>query len=177
MKYTFTAKTTATYSLNATIASAVGTGKCRVELDGVALATIAIPNTRGWSSWEALNLTNLKITAGVHTLKFIVDTEGFNLKRFEFTVLTPTDEVGLDLSPKLRVFPSVADDFITIEYPLLKSDATVKIGTIDGRIMATKTLSEGSTNAKVDVSALNQGFYLLILESGSKKLITKFVKP
>ena len=169
MKYTFTAQTTGNYALKATLASAVATGKCRIELDGIAVATVAIPNTRGVSNWETSVLTNLKVTSGVHTLKFIVDTEGFNLKNFEWTLLTPTEEIALEALPKIKIYPSVAKNFITIENAETVEKA-VLIFDSTGRIIQKRIVQSGET--EINISDWATGLY--ILTSGSLSL--KFVR-
>ena len=72
--------------------------------------------------------------------------------------------------------PNPAQKELNIDYPIVKSTATVKIAAIDGRILATKTLTEGSTNTSLDVSALQSGFYFLIMENGTEKSVFKFSK-
>ena len=72
--------------------------------------------------------------------------------------------------------PNPAQKELNIDYPIVKSTATVKIAAIDGRILATKTLSEGSTRTSLDVSALQSGFYFLIMENGAEKSVFKFSK-
>ena len=56
----------------------------RVDLDGSALGSFAVPDTGGWQSWDSVVISNLNISAGaVHTLRVTFEGGGVNLNYLE----------------------------------------------------------------------------------------------
>lgn len=58
----------------------------QVELDGVSLGTVDIPNTGGWQSWQTLTLSNVEIPAGSNKiLRLDINGGRFNINKVTFT--------------------------------------------------------------------------------------------
>ena len=84
LKYTVNVTTAGVYSLQVRVASP-NTGKVlHVEIDGSTIATIAVPNTTGWQTWQTVSVNTTSITAGLHSLRIYMDTDGFNLNHITF---------------------------------------------------------------------------------------------
>jgi hypothetical protein len=89
VKYTFNVSANATRYLEAHVASAVSTGKFKVEIDGVYVGDISIPNTGGWNS----NWTNVRLKNGGTDVQLDLKS-GNHLMRIEFT--GPYSNAGVD---------------------------------------------------------------------------------
>jgi hypothetical protein len=84
MKYSVNVTTTGTYTLQARVASP-NTGKSfRVEMDGITIATVSIPNTTGWQTYQTVPVTTSSITTGSHIMRIYSETDGFNLNYVSF---------------------------------------------------------------------------------------------
>jgi Right handed beta helix region/Secretion system C-terminal sorting domain len=77
---------------------------------------------------------------------------------------------------KLKVYPSVANQFLTVETHI-EDNATIKVTDNLGRIVLSKKIETlGSVSTNLDVHALTNGLYILIVETGSTQIIEKFIK-
>jgi hypothetical protein len=81
MAFTITVSKPATYQISFHIASAYDSGKLHLECDGAdKTGIISIPNTSGFQNWEVIKRT-VKLDAGQHVLKLVVDGDYFNLDK------------------------------------------------------------------------------------------------
>jgi hypothetical protein len=87
-------------------------------------------------------------------------------------VLPSTNSVQTINTPKLRIFPNPATDYITVETQLITSlqGETVTITDLSGRTVAVET---ANAESKINVSALSAGIYLVRVGDRVEKLIKK----
>ena len=84
MAYTVTVDKPAIYQISFYIASAYDSGKLHLECDAVdKTGIISIPNTSGFQNWEVIK-KKVKLDAGQHVLKLVVDGDYFNLDKMVF---------------------------------------------------------------------------------------------
>jgi alpha-L-fucosidase len=84
MAYTVTVAKTATYRISFSIASSYDSGKLHLECDGEDRAgIISIPNTGGFQNWAVIKKT-MKLEAGLHVLKVVIDGDLLNLDKMVF---------------------------------------------------------------------------------------------
>jgi alpha-L-fucosidase len=84
MSYTVTISRSASYEVSFYIASTYDSGKLHLECDGVdKTGIISIPNTQGFQNWQAVK-SSVKLDAGQHLLKLVVDGDYFNLDKMVF---------------------------------------------------------------------------------------------
>ncbi len=84
LAYTVNVNKTASYRISFFVASAYDSGKLHLECDGVDITEIiSIPNTAGFQNWEVITRT-VKLHAGEHVLKIVVDGALFNLDKMIF---------------------------------------------------------------------------------------------
>ncbi|MBN2029639.1 alpha-L-fucosidase [bacterium] len=84
MAYTVTVSQAATYRILFYIASSYDSGKLHLEYDGTDITEIiSVPNTAGFQNWEVIEAT-VRLDAGEHMLKLVVDGDLFNLDRMVF---------------------------------------------------------------------------------------------
>jgi alpha-L-fucosidase len=87
MTYTVAVSKSAEYEISFYIASATGTGKLHFECDNTdKTGIISIPNTGGYQTWQIIK-KSVRLEAGTHLLKIVVDGDGLNLDKMVFEVL------------------------------------------------------------------------------------------
>ena len=80
-------------------------------------------------------------------------------------------------SNKLKVYPSPAQNQLTVQHSQLGTAAKVTLTTVDGRVIRTLKPSANASNTMVDLSGLSAGMYVLKLEDGKGKTeTTTFMK-
>ena len=74
------------------------------------------------------------------------------------------------------VYPNPANDFISIQYPVLAGTGSAKLSNADGKTVQTVTLSQGSAQTSIDINNLADGLYFININvNGINKTLT-FVK-
>ena len=82
--YTVTVSQSAPYQISFYVASAYNSGKMHLECDGAdKTGMIAVPNTAGFQNWAVIK-KSIKLDAGPHLLKLVVDGDFFNLDKMVF---------------------------------------------------------------------------------------------
>jgi hypothetical protein len=77
LKYTVSVAATAGYTLEARVASGGQGGTFHVEVDGAdATGPMIVPTTGGWQSWQTIGRSGIPLTAGLHVLRVVIDTNG-----------------------------------------------------------------------------------------------------
>jgi alpha-L-fucosidase len=84
LAYSVNVRKTATYQIAFYIAAPSGKAKIHLECDGVdKTGIIAALGTAGYQNWEIVKKT-VKLDAGQHTLKFVIDADGLNFDKMVF---------------------------------------------------------------------------------------------
>lgn len=87
MAYTVTVSKSTTYQVSFFVASSYDSGKFHLECDGKdIIGIVSVPNTAGFQNWEVITKT-IKLDAGQHLLKIVVDGSFFNLDKTLFEEL------------------------------------------------------------------------------------------
>jgi hypothetical protein len=85
VKYTVNVAAAGIYSLTFRVA---GTAAGRLHLESQSGANLTgavyLTSTGGWQNWRNVTVNNVSLTAGVQTLKLVLDSGGFNLNYFTF---------------------------------------------------------------------------------------------
>jgi hypothetical protein len=83
------------------------------------------------------------------------------------TVTTYTSTAGMEESEiSANVFPNPSNDLLIIQLNgLNKSDAQIELVDLNGRVVSTQTILQGSTVGYIDVSTIYKGNYLLRITS------------
>lgn len=92
------------YRVSVRVASEGGGGQFDLLLNGENIGSSAVDSTGGWQSWDDLVVSDVLISStGVHTLRFNINSAGFNINYFEFTPIIDSDSDGVidsdDLCP------------------------------------------------------------------------------
>ena len=95
LKYSVSVAATGTYTLEARVASSGSGGTFHVEVDGVdATGSLKVPSTGGWQNWLTISTGGISLTAGLHVLRLVIDTNGVsgwcgNLNYLRWNALPP----------------------------------------------------------------------------------------
>jgi subtilisin family serine protease len=77
LAYSVSVLATASYTLDARVASISAGGTFHVEVDGVDVTgRIALPATGGWQVWQTVSVPGIPLTAGPHMMLVVLDANG-----------------------------------------------------------------------------------------------------
>jgi hypothetical protein len=85
-EYTVNVNSAGSYTLQARVASPNAGKSFHVELDGVNIGSVAVPNTGGWQTWQTVNINIPSLTTGQKVLRLFMDTDGFNISFLNFNL-------------------------------------------------------------------------------------------
>ena len=95
------------------------------------------------------------------------------------TVTTYTTTAVADVSEKaldMSIFPNPTNDFLAIQAPTSESfNRTVELIGLDGKVLQTKTLYQGSTICYFDIRTIYSGVYMVKVSAGKSVKTTKVV--
>jgi|GEM_PF-301752 len=93
LKYSVNVTASGTYNIGFRTAATSSTGVIRLEVDGVDVTgPVNLPNTGDYQAWVTTTVSNINLTAGLHTVRLFIITGGFNLNYF--TVTAPSTGPG-----------------------------------------------------------------------------------
>lgn len=80
LNFTINVTTAGDYTFHARVASQIGGGSLRAEINGVdKTGTMTVPNTGGWQIWRTISKERIRLEAGVQTMRIYMPGGGFNL--------------------------------------------------------------------------------------------------
>lgn len=79
LNYTVNVLKSGTYSITAQVAAPATGGTFRLLSGGTQLASLAVPSTGGWATFQGVTLPDVQLKQGIQTLQIAVDAAGFNL--------------------------------------------------------------------------------------------------
>jgi hypothetical protein len=72
--------TSGNYTFRARVATQNSGKRFHIEVDGANVTgSITVPNTGGWQRWANVSSGAEALTAGIHTVRIVFETDGFNL--------------------------------------------------------------------------------------------------
>jgi len=167
MKYTVNITQNQAYKVNIRVASSNASKKFHIELDGTNITgSITVPKTGGWQTWQTVSAVTPVLTTGQKELKFVFETDGFNLNYFSFSKAT----VGVNHIGKMvsAVYPNPSNGvvFLMFNEPLSTADTLTihdtsgkKLKTIEGQQLT------GKKEISIDFSTFGKGLYILKLNN------------
>ncbi|MFM7022388.1 MAG: putative Ig domain-containing protein, partial [Flavobacteriales bacterium] len=157
LKYSVNVTTSGTFTLQARVASPNAGKSFRVEIDGNTIATFNVPNTGNWQGYQTVTATTPTLTAGAHSMRIFMITDGFNLNNVAFIANTPpvissaataNGTIGTAFSYNITASNSPTS------YNAIGLPAGLSVNTTTGAITGTPTTAGSST---VTLSATNAG--------------------
>jgi hypothetical protein len=171
LDYQVTIPAAGLYTIDFRVASLVSTGKIEFRNQaGTALATLTQGTTGGWQTWVTKSLT-ANFAAGAQTFRIYYLGSGLNINWFAITQggLKSVDEPTAETNG-FKVYPNPATDMITIERS--SSDYNfVEIRSLTGAVLLAQPVTANET--QLDISILDKGLYLIILQGSSRMLSKK----
>lgn len=79
--------TAGNFTIDYRLATANGSTGFEVQIDGVKVDSMAVPNTGGWQTWKTYTSPSIAIDAGNHTLRFKSIGKEWNINYFEVKAL------------------------------------------------------------------------------------------
>jgi hypothetical protein len=77
LAYTINVAGAGTYTLDARVASLGTGGTFHVEIDGIdRTGPMVVPNTGGWQTWQTISRAGIDLTAGMHVVRLVMDSNG-----------------------------------------------------------------------------------------------------
>jgi glucosylceramidase len=78
LNYTVDIATARAYTLQVRVANGVGGGVFHLNLDGQRITPhISVPETGGYQSWQTLEIPDVRLPEGIHTLQLVMDSGGY----------------------------------------------------------------------------------------------------
>jgi beta-glucosidase len=112
MQYTINAIDVGTYTFQARVASPNTGESFIVEIDGVNIDTVNVPNTGAWQTYQTVSVTTPSISGGQHIMRIFEVTGGFNMNYFTFNSLVTTPVVPSYQNTALS-FDARANDLVS----------------------------------------------------------------
>jgi glucose/arabinose dehydrogenase len=85
LEYTLNATVTSAYSVDVRVAAPGAGRQFHIEMDGVNISgPVSVPNTGGFQAWQTVTVLLGNINSGVHTFRFVMDANDFNVNYLDF---------------------------------------------------------------------------------------------
>jgi endoglucanase len=89
LEYTVDVAESNNYSVTVRYTGQSSIGKIHLEIDQIDVTgTINLPPTGGWQSWSAQTMHGIPLEKGIHSLRLVEESAGFNLNYLDFNVST-----------------------------------------------------------------------------------------
>ena len=86
------------------------------------------------------------------------------------TVYNPSNTISENTPVDVKVFPNPSNDVLMVQLSdLIKTDVALQLVDLNGKLIDSKTIFQGSTIAYFDVSTLYNGQYILYIGEGDKQ--------
>jgi hypothetical protein len=144
-------------------------GLFHVEIDGVNVTgSVTVPNSGGWQVWETIKVPSISLTAGVHIMKIVFDSDYMNFNYLEIkdtiTGIEDNQFAQIQLYPNPFTAEGLHIDGV--------ENADYKILDLSGNILEKGQVKE----SKIVGQNLSSGVYFLSLENQNHIKTFKIVK-
>jgi Tol biopolymer transport system component len=185
LEYTINVASSSTYTVAVRVATAASGGHIRVEVDGVNVGQINVPNTGGWQTWQTASVVTSTISSGQKVLRLFFDIGNFNINYVNFSAgagrLSAAD-VNTFSDGKLQVasYPNPVRDHATIIANInTPGHALISFHDFSGKKISTihdGFLQAGTHEFLFDAQHLQSGLYFLQISNKGHRSIKKVVK-
>ena len=104
LKYTVSVGATGSYKMEARVATTGTGGIFHIEVDGAdATGALIVPGSGGWQTWRSLALDGIPLTAGLHVLKVVFDSNGTTGWMGNFNSMRWTASVAGNVPPTVQL--------------------------------------------------------------------------
>jgi hypothetical protein len=163
MKYTFNSLTTGIFDIELRTAGQ-SNGSVTLLIDNKNVANnINIPLTGGWQTWNSTYINDISITAGIHTLQFIINQPGFNITYFNFQLSSTLINVK---NKAFKLFPNPTKNKLFIVFNNSNVQSIYNLTDLSGKQIQSGNLTNKNS---INLGQIPSGFYLLNITYGSKQ--------
>jgi Carbohydrate binding module (family 6)/Chitobiase/beta-hexosaminidase C-terminal domain/Fibronectin type III domain len=116
LKYTVNVTTAGTYTLTARVATPYAGKSFHIEIDNVNVTgPLTVPVTGAWdTTWATVTKTGFTLTAGQHVMRFVADTDLFDVNHFAWTNATP--DITPPTTPGTPTTSNVTSNSLTLNW-------------------------------------------------------------
>ncbi len=175
IKWTIYAPDYGDYNLTFRYALMTGPRNLKLTVNGIdKIASIVFPVTGAWSTWSNYTTTQA-LEAGNNTITLTATgTSGGNFD--ELIIGSTTGLNDLNMSDKVTIYPNPYKyGKLKIDYSGLNDNATISIKNMLGQTVFKETVFTNSS-AEINFSKkMTKAVYLIVVESGDKKVIKKLI--
>ncbi len=181
MEYTVNVQTAGLYTLEARIASGnAGTKTMHVEMDGVDISgPMSTTTAAGWQTFQTISVTTSALTAGIKTMRIVIDAGGFNLNYVNFILSVPLSINQIEdynssgnrgiSSITVSPNPVKAGGSIAMQFANQDSDNyQFRMYNYLGQVVLQTNLNGVANNHSLDLPQLLPGYYQMEIISESK---------
>ncbi len=132
------------YAFNIRYAGQSTTGKIHIEIDGINVTgTVNLPPTGGWQSWRSKTTSGVMLESGIHKMKVVIETGGFNLNFIDMAVTTNINTRESNNNSLFNIHYDTAgrNPVIKANYPD-KRPFRIKISDLSGKIILSDTFDD-----------------------------------
>ncbi|HEY0068085.1 MAG TPA: carbohydrate-binding protein, partial [Flavisolibacter sp.] len=192
MDYSANLAQAGTYTVSFRVASPAASGQLQLRSsNGTILATVSVPNTGWWQTWQTVTAT-VTLPAGQQTLRVVsTHPDAWNFNWFELAPGAAISTRGLQEETEVveegsasieavEVFPNpVSDRFVLKVSSPLTGTMQVQVVDMNGSVAKQfnlQKLSAGTSQSYLSVQGLAKGEYLLRVQLGQWTRTVKLVK-
>jgi endoglucanase len=190
MDYSVSPTSAGSYKVSFRVSTPVSSAKFELKnAAGTILATVSVPNTGGWQTWQTISAT-VNLPAGAQTLRIYSISPAWNNWNINWFELTPSGTATVATSSSsavdagstaaLAVSPSTTSgSFVLLVNNNLTGAMDVEVvdatGTVDRDYPLTKDAT-GTTQSYLSIADLASGTYTLKVSMGAWSNTTQIVK-
>jgi hypothetical protein len=170
--------TSGSYKIEYRVASGASGGQLSLDINAGAtiLGYANIPATGGWQAWATVSHT-VNINAGTYNFGIFAQTGGWNINWWRITKVSatsmPVANVALEFqNSEIDLWPNPVIDKLNLRTDPYFIGGQLKVVNAVGA-EAVSTSYEG---VPIDVSHLNKGFYVAVINKAGRRVTIKFQK-
>ncbi|MCB2219857.1 MAG: C10 family peptidase [Bacteroidetes bacterium] len=141
----------------------------------------------GYNIYYSFDGGNFELLDNTTETSFVTEIPGPGLHTYYLTAVydngesqpSNTQEVlisGMEtfMAEEINIYPNPAGDYLIINTP--ENTSAIIILSYTGKIIISETAPGTGKSTRMDISGLNAGVYLLVIEKGDQRLIKQFIK-
>ncbi len=139
------------------------------SINGVNFSSVGVVNAAN-NTYNKYSFTDA-LVAGVNYYRIkTIDKDG----SYQYSKVVAVNNAKK--GSKLEVYPNPAVNSLMVYHNKAAVGTVAKVLSLEGKVIATYPLQSGATTSTIDVSRLLPGNYIITVENGNDKQVSKFVK-
>lgn len=125
LEYTVIISANGSYTFQVRVATTAADKSLRLELDGISIGTLNLPNTSGWQSWQTVSISGVPLTSGQKVLRLFAVTNDFNVNYIQVSASTSNQLPSISLTSPTSGSSYTAPANITISANANDADGSI----------------------------------------------------